>query len=63
MNGNLNRGIALGTAVKTAATHIIDNRIMYHAGVAARRMGLVDWDLAMGVPLAMGTKNIFFDRK
>ncbi|MFH2128692.1 MAG: ferredoxin domain-containing protein, partial [Pseudomonadota bacterium] len=46
-----------------AATHNMDNRIMYSAGVAARRMGLVDWDLAMGVPLAMGTKNIFFDRK
>ena len=63
MDGNLNLGIALGSAVKTAATHIMDNRIIYSAGVAARRMGLVDWDLAMGIPLAMGTKNIFSDRK
>ena len=43
--------------------HNIDNRILYRAGVAARRMGLIDWDVAMGVPLAMEAKNIFFDRK
>lgn len=59
----MNLGIALGSAVKTASMHNIDNRIMYSAGVAARRMGLVDWDVAMGVPLAIGAKNIFFDRK
>lgn len=59
----LDMGIALGSAVKTACMHNIDNRIMYSAGVAARRMGLVDWDIAMGVPLAVGAKNIFFDRK
>jgi len=59
----MNQGIALGSAVKHVATHNMDNRIMYSAGVAARRMGLVDWDLAMGVPLAIGAKNIFFDRK
>ena len=58
----LDMGIALGSAVKTAAMHNIDNRIMYSAGVAARRVGLVDWDVAMGVPLAIGAKNIFFDR-
>ncbi|MBU1154587.1 MAG: hypothetical protein KJ921_01995 [Proteobacteria bacterium] len=32
---------------------------MYSADMAARRMGLVDWDVAMGVPLAIGAKIIF----
>jgi uncharacterized ferredoxin-like protein len=40
-----------------------DNRIMYRAGVAARDMGLVDWDFVMGIPLSATGKNIFFDRK
>ena len=37
----LDLGIALGSAVKTASIHNIDNRIMYRAGVAARELGLI----------------------
>lgn len=55
-------GIALGSAVKTASLHNVDNRIMYRAGVVARRMGLIDGELAVGVPLSATGKNIFFDR-
>ncbi|MCB2188980.1 MAG: hypothetical protein KQJ78_21380 [Deltaproteobacteria bacterium] len=58
----LDLGIALGSAVKTASLHNVDNRIMYRAGVAARQMGLVDWDLVLGVPLAATGKSPFFDR-
>ena len=58
----LDMGIALGSAVKTASIHNIDNRIMYRAGVIARKMGLVDWDFVMGIPLSVSGKNIFFDR-
>lgn len=60
---HLDLGIALGSAVKTAQLFNVDNRIMYRAGVAARLMGLVDWDYVMGIPLSAGSKNIFFDRK
>jgi uncharacterized ferredoxin-like protein len=59
----LDLGIALGSAVKTASLHNADNRIMYRAGVAAREMGLVDWDIVLGVPLSASGKNPFFDRK
>lgn len=59
----LDLGIALGSAVKTASLHNLDNRIMYRAGVAARRLGLVDWEIALGVPLSATGKNPFFDRK
>ena len=58
----LDMGIALGSAVKTASLLNVDNRIMYRIGTVARRVGLVDWDYVMGVPLAATGKNVFFDR-
>ena len=56
-------GIALGSAVKTASMLNVDNRIIYRMGVAARRAGIVDWDVIMGIPLSATGKNIYFDRK
>ncbi len=58
----LDMGIALGSAVKTASMLNVDNRIMYRVGVVARRMGIVDWDFVMGIPLSATGKNIYFDR-
>ncbi|MBF0449377.1 MAG: hypothetical protein HQK75_01600 [Candidatus Magnetomorum sp.] len=58
----LDLGIALGSAVKTAGMLNVDNRIMYRVGVVACQMGLVDWDIAMGIPMSVSGKNIFFDR-
>ncbi|MCF8104525.1 MAG: DUF2148 domain-containing protein [Desulfohalobiaceae bacterium] len=59
---HLDMGIALGSAVKTAADLNVDNRIMYRIGAAVRDMGLVDWEFVMGIPLSAAGKNIFFDR-
>jgi uncharacterized ferredoxin-like protein len=36
---------------------------MYRAGVVARKAGLCDCDMCMGIPLSVTGKNIFFDRK
>jgi uncharacterized ferredoxin-like protein len=58
----LDMGIALGSAAKTASLLNVDNRIMYRIGVVARRIGIVDWDFVMGIPLSATGKNIFFDR-
>jgi uncharacterized ferredoxin-like protein len=58
----LDMGIALGSAVKTAGMLNVDNRIMYRAGVVARRLGLIDADFVMGVPLSVTGKSIYFDR-
>ncbi|MEI7434805.1 MAG: DUF2148 domain-containing protein [Methanomicrobiales archaeon] len=56
-------GIAVGSAVKTAQVHNVDNRIMYSAGVAARSLGwLNDCTSVYGIPLKGSGKNIFFDR-
>ncbi len=56
-------GIAVGSAVKTLSMLNIDNRIMYRAGVVARKAGFCDWDMVMGIPLSVTGKNIYFDRK
>ncbi len=58
----MDMGIAIGSAVKTASLFNVDNRVMYRAGVVARKLGLIDADVALGVPLAATGKNIFFDR-
>lgn len=55
-------GIAVGSAVKMAGILNVDNRIMYRAGVAARKIGLMEADVVLGIPLAATGKNIFFDR-
>ena len=59
----LDLGIALGSAVKTASLFNVDNRIMYRIGVLARRIGLTQDDVVMGIPLSAKGKNIYFDRK
>lgn len=62
VNSLVNLGIALGSAVKTASIHNVDNRIMYSIGEAARLLGLIDADVVYGVPLSARSKNIYFDR-
>jgi uncharacterized ferredoxin-like protein len=58
----LDMGIAIGSAVKTAMNLNVDNRIMYRIGVVARKLGLLDADFVMGIPLSVSGKNIYFDR-
>ena len=43
----------------------VDNRIMHSIGVAVRELGLLDKDVRIiyGIPLSIGAKNPFFDRK
>jgi uncharacterized ferredoxin-like protein len=55
-------GIAMGSAVKTASLFNVDNRIMYRLGAVARKMGLIDGLVVLGVPLSATGKNIYFDR-
>jgi len=58
----LDMGIAIGSAAKTASTHNADNRVMYRAGVSAKRLGLIDADFVMGIPLSGTGKSIYYDR-
>jgi uncharacterized ferredoxin-like protein len=55
-------GIAVGSAVKTAGIHNVDNRIMFTAGIVALAQGrLAGCSVAYGIPLKASGKNIFFD--
>lgn len=55
--------IASASAVKTAMEHNVDNRMMYKAGVAALKLGILQpCDLIIGIPLSATGKNIYFDR-
>jgi uncharacterized ferredoxin-like protein len=55
-------GIAVGSAVKTASIHNVDNRVMFTAGVAALQLGMLKGcSVAYGIPLKAAGKNIYFD--
>lgn len=57
-------GTALGSAAKMASDLNIDNRIMYRAGTAAKRLGhLPQSNVVMGIPISASGKSIYFDRK
>jgi uncharacterized ferredoxin-like protein len=56
-------GIALSSAAKTASLHNADNRMMYTAGLAARRIEACKGDVVVALPISFKGKNIFFDRK
>ncbi|WP_406670303.1 DUF2148 domain-containing protein [Methanolobus sp. ZRKC4] len=55
-------GIAVGCAAAKAKDLCVDNRVLYTAGAAACYFDIVDADVAMGLPLSVKGKNIFFDR-
>jgi uncharacterized ferredoxin-like protein len=54
-------GIAVGSAAKTASIHNADNRIMYSAGVAAMKLGIIKGcSMVYGIPLKSSGQNIYF---
>jgi uncharacterized ferredoxin-like protein len=57
-------GIAMGSAVATAARFHVDNRILYTAGYTAKLNNLFEQEvrMALGIPLSATGKNPFFDR-
>lgn len=66
-NGNcgfayVDLGIAVSSAVSTAALDKVDCRIMYSVGKAAEEMDFAPDCLWLGIPVSISGKNIFFDR-
>jgi len=56
-------GIALGSACATAADLRVDTRVMFSAGLAAQRLGILgDCKTVMAIPISASSKNPFFDR-
>lgn len=57
-------GLAIGSAVSVAADNRVDTRIMFSAGLAAKRLNLLaDCDFCFAIPVSISGKNPFFDRK
>lgn len=58
-------GIAVGSAVSVAADHRVDCRVFFSAGRAALNLKTMGDEvrIAWGIPLSIGGKNPFFDRK
>ncbi|MBR5455847.1 MAG: ferredoxin [Bacteroidaceae bacterium] len=57
-------GIAVGSAVATAADLRLDTRVMYSAGYAALKLGwMPGCNYIIGIPVSASSKNPFFDRK
>jgi uncharacterized ferredoxin-like protein len=57
-------GIALGSAVNSAALYHVDNRVMFSVGKAAINIGIFTEEVkvAYGIPLSITGKSPFFDR-
>lgn len=57
-------GIALGAACSKASDYRVDARVMFSAGLAAQRLGILGGDVRQvyAVPLSISSKSPYFDR-
>lgn len=60
---DIDLGIAVGSAAKTAALHSIDCRCQTRAVVAARKLGIITADVGVALSLSMTHKAVGFDRR
>lgn len=56
-------GVALSSAAKTASLLNVDCRVQQRVGAAARALGLIQAEVAMGIPVSITGKSIYFDRQ
>ena len=57
-------GIALGSACSKAADYRVDTRILFSAGLAAQRLEVLKGcKQVYAIPVSIGSKSPFFDRK
>jgi uncharacterized ferredoxin-like protein len=60
---DIDLGIAVRSAAKTAAIHSIDARCQTRIAVAARKLGVIKADSAVALSLSLTQKAIAFDRR
>ena len=58
---DIDLGIAVGSAAKTASIHNIDCRTQTRIAVAARKLGIIKADVAVALSLSLTHKNVGFD--
>jgi uncharacterized ferredoxin-like protein len=59
---DIDLGIAVGSAAKTAAILGIDVRCQTRVAVAARKLGIIEADIAIALAISVTHKNLGFDR-
>jgi uncharacterized ferredoxin-like protein len=60
---DIDLGIAVGSAAKTAAIHSIDCRCQTRVAAAARKLGVIRADVAVALSLSLTHKAVGFDRQ
>ena len=60
---DIDLGIAVGSAARTAAIHAIDCRCQTRVAVAARKLGFITAEIAVALSLSVTHKAIGFDRR
>ena len=60
---DIDLGIAVGSAARTASLHAIDCRCQTRVAVAARELGVITAELAVALSLSVTHKAIGFDRR
>ncbi|MBF8299066.1 MAG: hypothetical protein HW397_115 [Dehalococcoidia bacterium] len=59
---DIDLGIAVGSAAKTASLHNIDCRTQTRVAVAARKLGIIKADVAVALSLSLTHKSLGFDK-
>jgi uncharacterized ferredoxin-like protein len=60
---DIDLGIAVGSAAKTASILGVDCRCQTRVAVAARKLGIIQADVAVALSLSMTHKSVGFDRR
>ena len=60
---DIDLGIAIGSAAKTASLNNVDTRCQTRIAVAARKLGLIQADVAVALSMSVTHKNVGFDNR
>jgi uncharacterized ferredoxin-like protein len=60
---DIDLGIAVGSAAKTASLNNVDTRCQSRIAVAARKLGLIEADVAIALSMSVTHKNVGFDNR
>ena len=60
---DIDLGIAVGSAAKAASLHNVDTRCQTRIAVAARKLGLIEAEVAVALSMSVTHKNVGFDNR
>ncbi|MFP6888227.1 MAG: DUF2148 domain-containing protein [Nitrospinota bacterium] len=60
---NIDLGIAVGSAAKAASLYNVDTRCQTRIAVAARKLGIIQSEVAVALSMSITHKNVGFDKR